>query len=306
MSGFTDIDALVGGAGIDTLIGQDDANNWSIISNNAGTVDGVAFSAIENLSGGSGVDDFVFGNGAGVSGTIAGSGGRDTLDYAAYTTGIAVNLQSETATGIGGFTDIESLVGGSASDTLVGFDSVSTWSITASNAGAVAGFGFAAVENLTGGTAADTYTFGGGGSVSGGINGAAGSDTVVGADTANVWNITASTAGDLNGHAFINIENLSGGNNADAFVFSIGAGVTGTVAGGGGMDTLNYAAYTTGIALNLQSGAATGLGGFTGIEALVGGSASDTLVGFDRATTWTITANNTGNVSNFAFAAEEN
>ena len=50
------------------------------------------FTSVENLTGGPGIDRFVFANGVGVTGTVNGGGGGDFLDYAAYTTGVTVNL----------------------------------------------------------------------------------------------------------------------------------------------------------------------------------------------------------------------
>ena len=59
-----------------------------------------SFSGVENLTGGTGVDEFVFGAGKTISGKIdGGGGGNDWLDYAAYTTPVSVNLTANTATG---------------------------------------------------------------------------------------------------------------------------------------------------------------------------------------------------------------
>ena len=72
-----------GGAGINTLVGPDVASTWNITGANAGTVGNVTFAAVENLTGGTGVDAFVFSAGAKVTGKIDGGGGGDWLDYAA-------------------------------------------------------------------------------------------------------------------------------------------------------------------------------------------------------------------------------
>ena len=70
-----------------------------------------------------------------------------------------------------------------------------------------------------------------------------------------------------------------GGGNAWHFVFSNGKGVTGTVTGGGGTDTLDYSLYTTGVTVNLVTGTATGTGGISSILNVYGGSGNDTSTG---------------------------
>ncbi len=173
--------------------------------------------AVENLVGGLGNDVFLFSDGAtvaGGAGTIDGGGGNNTLNYAAYTTPVTVNLGTGKATGTSGIANIQTLVGGSAADTLVG-------------------------------TAAP-----------------------------NIWKIAAKDTGMLNGtFSFSSIENLTGGSGADTFAFADGAGVSGIVDGGDGVDRLNYSAYTTAVVVDFAGGTATGTGGTRNIEAVLGGSA---------------------------------
>ncbi|NJK92564.1 MAG: hypothetical protein HC904_12490 [Blastochloris sp.] len=90
---------LVGGMALDTLIGVNGLNVWSITSNNGGTVAGIDFSSFENLTGGSGNDSFVLGNGLGVAGVIQGGGGVNTLDYSAYSTGVSVKFTNGSGDG---------------------------------------------------------------------------------------------------------------------------------------------------------------------------------------------------------------
>jgi Ca2+-binding RTX toxin-like protein len=215
-----EIEVLRGGTGFDRLIGADTANVWALDGSNAGLLNGhLTFESFENLAGGAGADAFVFADGAAVSGTIAGGGGKDTLNYAAYATAVTVNLQTAAATGTAGFSGIEDLVGGSAGDTLIGADGASTWRITGSNTGDVGLFTFSAVENLAGGAASDTFVF------------------------------------------------------ADA------ARVDGRIDGRAGFDTLDYAAYTTGVRVDLGLGTATGTAGIASIEATTGSAGDDVLVG---------------------------
>ncbi len=81
-----------GGTGTDTLTGPDGGAAFSIAGANAGSVSGATFAAVENLTGGTGNDTFTFADGAGVSGLVDGGAGTDALDYAAYSTGVRVNL----------------------------------------------------------------------------------------------------------------------------------------------------------------------------------------------------------------------
>jgi hypothetical protein len=161
--GFAHIEKLVGSSSTaDKLVGPNAATStiWSITAHNAGTVGGLAFSGIENLTGGTGVDEFVFGAGVGVSGKIDGGSGSDNwLDYAAYTTAVAVDLTptANTATGVGGgIAHIRNVRGGAGNDTLKG-----------NSQGNI----------LVGGGGADTITGGGGRSI---LIGGKGNDAVKG------------------------------------------------------------------------------------------------------------------------------
>jgi hypothetical protein len=121
--GFANIQSLVGSSSTaDTLIGANTANAWSITAANTGTVNSFSFSGVENLTGGTSTDEFVFSVGATVSGEIdGGGGGYDWLDYAAFTTPVTVNLTTWTATGVGGgLARIRAVRGGQGGDTLTG------------------------------------------------------------------------------------------------------------------------------------------------------------------------------------------
>jgi hypothetical protein len=92
------------------------------------------------------------------------------------------------------------------------------------------------------------------------VDGEGGSDTLVGPDAANIWNIAANDAGDLGAtFTFSSIENLTGGSQADDFAFSDGVGVSGNIDGSGGNDTLDYSAYSTAVSANQQTSVATGI-----------------------------------------------
>ncbi|NOX76523.1 MAG: hypothetical protein GXP17_07930, partial [Gammaproteobacteria bacterium] len=99
-------------------------------------------------------------------------------------------------------------------------------------------FAFTNIANLTGGSGVDTFLLNGG-SISGIADGGAGSDSLAADNIPNIWNITATDAGDVTGvGAFINVENINGRNDTDDFTVADGAGLSGTLDGGGGADTV--------------------------------------------------------------------
>jgi hypothetical protein len=107
------------GLGNDTLTGADRPNTWNIKANNAGKLNGLTFSSIENLTGGAGDDLFMISDGAAISGMIDGSSGADTLDWrqslmppTISVTGTGtIDGSAGTASNIGGgFDNIETLL----------------------------------------------------------------------------------------------------------------------------------------------------------------------------------------------------
>jgi len=345
LAGHTSIERFVGGSAGDTLIGYNIPNTWDIAAQNAGTLGGVSFQGFENLTGGSDDDAFVFADAAGVDGVIDGATGSDTLDFTAYTSAVEVNLAANTATGTGGIAGIESLIGGTASDTLIGPDVATAWNVTALDAGEVAGVGFTGFENLTGGLDADSFVIADGASVTGVIDGGNGADaldlgasstqvevnlaastasstggvanvesfigsanddTLIGANVANTWALVGSNGGTVNTSTFSGFENLTGGTDADTFVFSDGASVDGIIDGGDGNDTLDYTAYTTDIEVDLEHLTATGTGGIANVEGFIGGAGDDKLIGANVANAWNLAAANSGDVNGVTFANFEN
>ena len=215
------IQSFTGGSGNNTLVGPDVPSVWNITGLNTGNVTGagpVMFAGFQNLQGGAGQNSFVFSDGAGVSGNLQ-SGGSGAIDYSAYTSDITVDLQTATASGVGG--------------TIAG------------------------IQSLTGGS---------------------GNNTLVGADVANVWNVTGLDTGSVTGGSavtFAGFQNLLGGAGGNTFVFSDGAGVSGNLDGGSGAGTLDYSAYSSSVLVDLQTGFANGVGGSVAdITTVNGGSAT--------------------------------
>jgi hypothetical protein len=126
IGGFTHIQGAVGSTAVsDRLIGLNGSTLWQITGNNAGMAGVLAFSQFENLQGGTASDTFKFSSAGVVSGSIAGGGGGDWLDYSLFTTPVSVNLTSGVASRVGGaaagkISQIQNVTGGSGSDILVG------------------------------------------------------------------------------------------------------------------------------------------------------------------------------------------
>ncbi len=185
------------------------------------------------------------------------------------------------------------------------------------NSGTLTGTGgFSNIENLVGNANADSFTLSGGGTLSGTINGAGGTDTLIGDNVASTWTITGANSGTLTGTGgWSDIENLVGGTSPDSFTLTSGT-LSGSINGAGGNDTLSGS--TTYVVTGGNSGTATGVtGGFSNIENLVGTAGvdtftlsggtlagtvdglagTDTLAGANVANTWTITGPNSGTLT---------
>jgi hypothetical protein len=109
-------------------------------------------------------------------------------------------------------------------------------------------------------------------------------DTLVGANTTNLWQITGTSAGQVNTVAFQAIERLVGGSSVDTFKMSPAGRIT-AIQGGGNGDWLDYSLFPAAnpVHVNLTTGSATNVGGgaagaAAGIKNAIGGSGSDSLI----------------------------
>jgi len=253
---------LGGGNDTDIMTAPNSPNTFQILHTNSGVLNGrVGFVGIENLTGGTSSDRFAFADGQNVTGGVAGMGGTDMLDYSAYSTAVNVDLQTNTATGVGVFGGIECIRGGTGSDILTGTGNVNLWEITGVNSGqmtnAFLGVEFTQVENLRGGSAADTFALDPAGRLTGTLDGRLGSDTL----DYSAWgkgvavNLSSGTATVVG--AVANVENATGGSGKDTLVGNAGNNI---LRGGGGIDSLK---------------------GNLGDDILIGGSGDDLLQGGD-------------------------
>lgn len=111
-----------GGSGSNTIVGDNVSNTWNLSGTNAGSVTGIGgvFSNIQNLTGGSSGNNFIFADNANLTGSINGGSlaNTNTLDFSAYSNPVLITLSSvnngSSATSlstIASFTNINNLVG---------------------------------------------------------------------------------------------------------------------------------------------------------------------------------------------------
>ena len=178
--GFTNINAIIGSATASpqTLTGANLNAVWSIAASGADSytvgANTLAFTNYQNLTGGTGNDQFVFANGATFGGVLDGGAGVNTLNLSAYTTATKAALTGlggmggyvGTVSGITGFTDMQTLIGSAtAGSTLTGLNAAAVWSLGTAGSDAYTKLGsgqtlaFSGFFNLTGGTGADAFVF---------------------------------------------------------------------------------------------------------------------------------------------------
>src|SRR5262249_22577668 len=89
-------DTVTGLGSGNTLAGTDADSTWNVTATNAGTLtwgaNTTTFTGVQNLTGGSGADDFIVNAGAGVIGAVNGGGRDNTPGTAAYTSNQAVSI----------------------------------------------------------------------------------------------------------------------------------------------------------------------------------------------------------------------
>ncbi|NGX62907.1 MAG: Heme/hemopexin-binding protein [Candidatus Anoxychlamydiales bacterium] len=222
------IHEVIGSKANNILIGPEDLNTWSISGSNSGDVNGIKFSNIQNLIG-SGINDtfYVLDSGK-LDGEINGSSGINSL-YAP--------------------------------------NNINFWHLTGVNRGYIENVvAFSNIQNLFGGDKQDVYQFVDYAFVTGTIDGMSreknildfskhtsevsidlnnieniqeiiggGKTTLIGRNVDNIWNITNENTGVLNEKiAFVNIENIIGGDKKDIFTVTRDAQILGYIDGSAG------------------------------------------------------------------------
>ena len=280
---LSNIQTFVGSGSSDTLVGYGAGSTFNVNGTNSGNVNGsLAFSSIENLTGSAGNDTFVFSDAGSISGRMDGVSGSDTLSFSGFGTPVVVTLTgadangfSATSSGMAGFAHIDSLLGSTRTDTLIGANVPATFEVDGSNRYILGADSllFSSFENLQGGSAAD------------------------------IFNISGTQTASLFGNA-----------GADVFNFGNNAVLNGVIDAGADTDVINFSAYAAGIKLVLTMLGIDGFngttpvitGGFKNINSLIGSTGTDTLTGLNATAVFDLSAGTYTSGNLLTFTAIEN
>ncbi|MBI5345562.1 MAG: filamentous hemagglutinin N-terminal domain-containing protein [Chlamydiae bacterium] len=108
------------------------------------------------------INTFYFENGASITGAVnADDGTTNTLNYQNFGSAVTVNLQTSTASGIGGtFSNIQAIVGDSTFfGNIIGLNSLTTWNIKSKNGGDVDNISFSNINILSGKNLGNAFYF---------------------------------------------------------------------------------------------------------------------------------------------------
>ena len=159
---FNNMDEVLAGSGAaDSLSGLNENATWHLGSTyqyeSTHTLD---FSGFESLLGGRAVDVFSIEGTGSFAGTVDGGLGSDRISYAAYSSGAQIDLGAGTASGLGGYSSIEGVLGSAYNDTLTGTGGDDTFRITSNASGTVNGsFSFSSFKLLVGGNGWDILDY---------------------------------------------------------------------------------------------------------------------------------------------------
>jgi Ca2+-binding RTX toxin-like protein len=252
------IDTIVFGSGIDTVIGRNANTSWSLNGNQTMSVTGISFQSVENLVGGTGIDTL---NGPNLTNTwnLTGSDSGNTL--AMFWQGMErLNGagQSDVFMILPGATMSGRIDGNGGIDTLSYGDYGSSVTVNLATSSSTGIPDFASIAMLVGSSSVDV---------------------LIGANNANIWTVTTSSAGNVDGTSFEEFESLQGGSASDTYRVTAGVVFAGGIDGLGGIDELDYGTHTLPVDVNLHAGTATGFVALFGIENITGGDGNDLLVG---------------------------
>ena len=233
-SPYANIRTITGGSGANTLIGPDASSTYRITGPNVGNVGTFNFANFGSLTAGSANDVFKFTSAGTITGNIDGGGGSNTIDETLLTTPVTLNVSASTVSQLTGtFTNIQTvLAGGNSANQILGPSTDSTFNITGTNAGNIAGLSFSGFGNLTGGTGNDTFTFGPAATLLGNLDGGTGINTLDYSSLSTVvtLNLVNGTASDIRG-TFANIQNVNGGTNTTNLLTGPATGSTYQIVG---------------------------------------------------------------------------
>ncbi|QGQ29689.1 LamG-like jellyroll fold domain-containing protein [Gimesia maris] len=290
----TGIEKYIGDGALDKLTGITAGTTYLIDGVNQGSVAGIAFEAFNHLVGAAGVDTFQFSGSGQITGSIDGLAENDILDYSSSwfalnlvlsATGSSNGFSGSESSSLTSFDNINSITGSTDTDSLTGIDATAAWSIDGTNEYTSTNtLSFSGFENLSGGTQVDTFTitgsqshnlagnsgndvfaFADGATLTGTIDGQAGSDRLDYSLYTSSINVTLTVLGSFDGHQGTE-SSISGGFD----------NINQVIAGSGTADQLTgrNAAATWSIGTSNNYGSTNSLG-FSSFEQLQGGSESD-------------------------------
>ena len=270
---FQNIHAFIGSGHLgDKLIGYDAGTTFNVTALDDGNVNNAFnFTGVENLTGRGGNDLFALIGLGELSGAIAGGAGDDTLSYAAYAGGsVVIGLDVGSATGLGTFSGVDSLIGSSQDDTIIGQSAGSTFVVTGNDAGTADGIDFISIENISGLGNNDDFEFIDGASLSGVLDGGAGSNSLDFSSRSDdqTVRLTGLGSGAVDGFTGSVDGVLTTFDHIDEIAASAAVGLVDTLVGLNADATwkLDVGQYISTNSLN-----------FSGFDALLGGSGEDTF-----------------------------
>jgi acrosin len=292
------------GIGSNTFQGNSTGSTWTITGPNSGYLGepNVTFLNVGNLAGGTGQDTFNFEPAGSLTGSITGGGtGGDTINWSAAApqkVSLTGNnpgdgaFSGSASSVLGGFSNIDKLVG-STNSTLTGLPTSSTtWTLNASGTNTFSStntLDFQGFSSLVSGAGSDTFDFNDGAVVSGSINGGNNS-------TLNWSSYTSPRKVALKGGT------TSGFSGTDP---SLGTGFSGigTLVGpataGGTLTGLNATATWTLARTGASTYTSTNALSFSGFNNLIGEPVSDT---FDIDGKQPVSLSGGGGAADFVFA----
>ncbi len=285
--GFSEVESFLGSGLSDLLRGTNSEDEFSVASANGGTFTGLlgqagqfsaSFEGFEELSGEGGSDQFKI-LPAGFIGAVSGGiNDTDVLDWSSHMTGVFVDLgqpATNWATGVGVFTGVESLIGGSGLDVLSGTAGTDNFTINSVNGGMVN----YSMSDGSGGATPASVNFDGFEK----LEGAGGDDNFLMQPTGSIISLDGGGERDtLNYGAFSNAIFADFGSGSATAVSEIRN--MEVLVGGAGSDTLTATPGNDIFAITGENQGSLNQGEFFSIENLAGAGGSDQFLFSNQAT----------------------
>ncbi|MCR6653742.1 MAG: filamentous hemagglutinin N-terminal domain-containing protein [Cellvibrionaceae bacterium] len=259
-SGLTGFESVIGNGATSTLIGANQASDWTLDENGEGQVSWAGqttlFSGFGHWVGGSAADRFVLATLTGAPASIRGGGSADVLDMAAVNQVLWVGLGMGTGAPLT-VTEVETITANPLhSNRLTSAANQAGWVINARNAGTLtqdggSAIGFSGFAHLHG-LHANTFDLQANGVLvaedgAGSVQGGDGNSLLkVDGNTTHAWALNGAGTGSLaRGESellgFVGLTALEGGDGRDDFVLTDPAASIGRIDGGGGTNSLSAA-----------------------------------------------------------------